>query len=235
MLKITLGAPRVADYRLATKVEGFGYTRLMNGDYGMALQVMPIEGLSFGAAMFVDPLAVPVALDIVNNFGLGASYTFTDIAKVVAQYRADIKEISVGVDIMALEGIGLVVGYAANWSAVDLAHSAFLSASIGLGPVALKADTAVVYMTDFDFGAVLNGEFAIDKLALGASIGYDTATVIVGSGEGTPGFGFSLFPYVKANFDNDSYLKVGFVFASGNGSNGNVAEMGVPILYVVAF
>jgi hypothetical protein len=233
IVKVTLGAPRIADYRLATKVEGAGYTRLMNGDYGMTLQLMPLEGLSLGATMFVD--TVNDALDIGNNFGLGASYTFTDIAKVVAQYRSDIEEISVGADIMALEGIGLVVAYAANWSLPDLAHSAFVSASMGLGPVNLKADAAITYMTDFDFGAVVNGEFAMDKIVLGASIGYDTAAVIVGSGEGTPGYGFSLFPYVKANFANDSYLKVGFVFASGNDSNGNVAEMGIPILYVVAF
>jgi len=233
MLKITLGAPRVADYRLATKVEGAGYTRLMNGDYGMALQLMPIEGLSLGAAMYVDP--APLALDLGNNFGLGASYTFPDIAKVVAQFRSDIEEISVGADITALEGIGLVVAYAVNWSLADLAHSAFVSASMGLGPVNLKADAAMTYMTQFDVGVVVNGEFAMDKLALGASIGYDTAAVIVGSGEGTPGAGFSLFPYVKANFANDSYLKAGFVYASGNDLNGNTAIMGIPILYVVAF
>lgn len=233
IVKVTLGAPRVADYRLATKVEGAGYTRLMNGDYGMALQLMPFEGLSLGAAMFVD--TVDDALDIGNNFGLGASYTFTDIAKVVAQFRSDIEEMSFGADIMALEGIGLVAAYAINWSAADLAHSAFVSASMSLGPVALKADAAMTYMTEFDVGVVLNGEFALDKLALGASIGYDTAAVIVGSGEGTPGAGFSLFPYVKANFANDSYLKVGFVYASGNATTADTAIMGIPILYVVAF
>jgi hypothetical protein len=68
---------------------------------------------------------------------------------------------------------------------------------------------------------------------LGVTAGYDQGVGLIGSGEGTPGNGLVIFPYVKAGF-GDSCVKAGFVYAGGYDST-HEAVMAVPIMYVISF
>ena len=100
--------------------------------------------------------------------------------------------------------------------------------------------TQVTFMLEGDVQYTLVGIWA-----LGLTIGYDSGTAKMDGGSGEWG-GFELWPYLRANFDNGSYFKVGFLYASGSGtSSGQTAWNGVttgqqsfiaiPITYVWAF
>lgn len=245
MLKITMGAPRISDYKVGTFIEGAHTGRVMDGTYGAIVQLMPVDGLSVGAAVYV-PNADPstFTMDWEKAFGFAASYAIPNIATVLAQARLDQEWVEGTVDVKALQGIGLMASFKYDWTAGEEGIYALASAKGTVGPVNLALDAGLKNNvgTLFDtmaFAADVNAQYAINMTwALGATIGFDNGAGVVGSGEGTPGNGISLFPYVKAMF-GDSYLKVGFVYAGGYDARDSLAAadavIAVPVLYVISF
>ncbi len=98
----------------------------------------------------------------------------------------------------------------------------------------------------------MNGEYVIAApFSIGATVGYDGGTGWLNQGIGNyqtvnAWNGLEIYPYVKANFDNGSSLKIGVVYTSG-GVNGTYSVPGVfsndasqsvlavPIIYVWSF
>jgi hypothetical protein len=245
MLKVTMGAPRISDYKVGTFIEGKHTGRVMDGDYGALVQVMPMDGLSAGVALYVpnsDPSAF--TMDWGKAFGFGASYALPDIATVLAQARLDQEWVEGTVDVKALQGIGLMASLKYDWTAGAEGIFALASAKMAAGPVDVALDAGLMTnagaLSDtMAFAGDLNAQYGINMTwALGATVGYDNGVGLVGSGEGTPGNGLSLFPYVKAMF-GDSYLKIGFVYAGGFDAHDSVAAeaavIAVPVLYVISF
>jgi hypothetical protein len=242
MLKLTIGAPRIGDYRFTTKIDGAGVTRFIDGAYGMAIQVTPIENLSVGAALYVpdlDPSAGGAAfLTKEKCFGAGASYALPDIATIGAIYNGDKNVVNASVNVTALKNVGIMAGYQLDWTLKDLAHKMYASLSAPVGPVNLALDGGFGIAADNTFAAELDANYVMGKFALGVTGGYDNGFGLIGSGEGTPGNGLVVFPYVKANF-GDSYVKTGFIYAGGYDAHGGVAKaasvMAVPVMYVISF
>jgi len=240
MLKVTFGQPNMRDYRLTSKIEGFGYNAIFNwGDQtGLAVQLTPVAGLSLAAALYVPMVDVTkntAALDFVNAFGVAGSYAIPDMATIAFDYRADKKQLSVGANVTAVKDIGIVIEYQADFSnSAQLVNSAFASVSAAFAPVNVAVDAGIKSGATLAYSAELDLQYAMGMWVLGATAGYDTGTGINGSGTGVPGSGVTVYPYVKANFDNGSNVKIGFIYASGSGTS-PVAQMGLPILYTIAF
>lgn len=242
MVKATLGAPRVSDYRPASFIEGNHTGRMIDGNYGGVLQATPVEGLSLGAALYV-PVAF-AAMDWGTAFGFGASYAIPDVATLYASARLDAEWVNASVNVTALEGIGLMASAAYDWTTGEDGLFALASAKLAAGPVNLAIDAGLKTNggTLFDtmvFGANLDAQYPInDKWVVGVMGGYDNGAGLVGGGEGTPGAGVSVFPYLKALF-GDNYVKIGFVYAGGFDAHDSVAAveaiMAIPIMFVYAF
>lgn len=245
MLKAILGAPRVSDYRPASFIEGNHTGRLIDGNYGGVLQAMPVDGLSLGVALYVADAAPSAGtIDWAQAFGFGASYAIPDVATLYASARLDAEWFNASVNVTALEGIGLMASVAYDWTSGAEGLFALASAKLAAGPVALAIDAGLKTNggAAFDtmvFGANLNASYPInDKWSVGVMGGYDNGAGLVGGGEGTPGAGVSVFPYVKAAF-GDNYVKLGFVYAGGFDAHDSVAAVesviAIPIMFVYAF
>jgi hypothetical protein len=101
------------------------------------------------------------------------------------------------------------------------------------------------------FAAEIKGEYTMGKYAVGALVGYDNgAGMGLFNGQAAGWTGLELYPYVKANFDNGSYITIGVLYASGangggqtlNSASWNAATPGysqslfaIPISYCWAF
>jgi len=248
MLKVTMGAPRINDYRWTSFIEGNdGYGRVNNGTYGAVVQVMPVEGLSVGALVYVpnmDPALATSTVEWDKAFGFGASYSMMNVGTFYAQARLDSEFFNVGVDITALEGVGLGAYFGYDWTDGADSMRVIASAKAGLGPVNLALDAGLqtnqgTAADTLVFGADVDAKYPLsDMWTVGATVGYDNGLGLVGGGAGTPGVGFSLFPYVKAGF-GDSSLTLGFIYASGYDAHDSVATadavIALPIMYVISF
>lgn len=245
MVKATLGAPRVSDYRPASFIEGNHTGRLIDANYGMVLQAMPVDGLSLGAAMYVPDVAPSAGvMDWGKAFGFGASYALPDVATLYASARLDAEWVNASVNVTALEGIGLMASVAYDFTDGEDGIFGLASVKMAAGPVNLAIDAGLKTNggTAFDtmvFGANLDVQYPInDKWVVGIMGGYDNGAGLVGGGEGTPGAGVSAFPYLKALF-GDNYVKIGFVYAGGFDAHDSVAAveaiMAIPIMFVYAF
>jgi hypothetical protein len=221
----------------------------------MAVQLMPMAGLSVGVALYVpfdnafdykfgtakvlNP-ANTAALDFANNIGAGFSYAIPDMATIAVDWKqaggaTGTKQLSVGVNVTAVKDIGIVLAYQADYSSsAQLVNNAFASVSAAFAPITVAVDAGLSMAATLTYSAEVDVQYAMGMWVLGATAGYDTGTGINGSGTGVPGGGVSVYPYVKANFDNGSNVKIGFIYAGGTGTS-PVAQMGLPILYTVAF
>jgi hypothetical protein len=125
-----------------------------------------------------------------------------------------------------------------------------LSAKTAMDPMTFAVDVKLIDNPKFPknafvYAAELQGEYAMGMYSLGAQIGYDSGTGLFNGNVGDWG-GFELWPYVKANFDNGSFFKIGFLYASGMGTDNGFATwngitaaqkavIAIPIVYVWAF
>jgi len=240
MIKVTLGKPNVRDYRITDKINGNGWNALFNwGDaHGLAIQATPVAGLSLGLGLYVPNTtasANAVALDFAKNFGLGASYAIPDVATIAVDYRADKSQFAIGANITAIKDIGITASYQADFAnSAQLKHNAFVSASAAFAPITVAFSGVVKLAATMNYAAEVDLQYAMAPFALGITAGYDNGAGWVGSGDGIAGDGISFRPYIAANFDNGSSLKVGFVYAGGS-TNPAVAQMGIPIVYTWAF
>lgn len=243
LVKLTMGAPRI-NYTAFSFIEGNHLGRWNNGSYATALEAFPIEGLSVGAEVIVDNVDPELNLgpDWGKMLGFAASYVLPNIATIYANTRLDQEYFNVSADVTALKDIGIMAGLKYTWTDGASGIFALAGAKMPVGPakVALEAalqTNAGLSADVFAFGVDVDGQYALnDKWNVGVTVGYDNGVGNVGSGEGTPGAGFSVFPYLKAGF-GDSYVKFGFVYASGFDNDIGVvdATMAIPIMYVISW
>jgi len=259
-VKVTLGAPRI-DYVQWTYIEGFGaYTRFINSDLSVTAEIKPIAGLTVAVADYIPAnLASPLAnllgnagqglnFDIGNNFGLLGSYTMANMGTLTVQYKrqnaetagsATSSNVGLGVNVSAVKDLAVNAGF--NY---DLVNSlATLSASTKItmfSPITVAADVAFkqVNSSTNSFAAEGDVQYAIDKYSVGVTFGYDDGNGVGLMGElaSASWAGGEVYPYVQANFDNGSYLRIGFVYASGAGSGAESNSFtAVPITFLWAF
>lgn len=260
VLKITLGAPRI-DYVQWTYIEGYGaYTRYINSDLSVTAEIKPVTGLTIGLTEFIPWNGLPgnnlgmagtgEPMDFGNNFGLLASYTMDNLGTFTAQYKRQdsapaaatltSSELGIGVAISAIKNFAVNAAFGLRTDAAQDSLIGFsASAKVTMSPLWVAADVAYKEMTTSLNSFAIEGaaEYDIGMLGVGAQIGYDDGNGVALIGELANGSwaGFELQPYVAANFDNGSYIRLGIVYASGAGPTGSPQSnslIAIPITYL---
>jgi len=262
LVKVTIGRPRFNDYTDFTVIEGQNFKRFGDSDFMGIVQVFPTTGLSIAAALY-SPEAwawanamADSSADYGDNFGIAASYAVPNVATVKVLYRASegvlgststaTKLVSGSVSVSAMKGLTAMGGVQANISnSSDTIITAWLSGGYtAMAPLTINADLAIVNNqspSQTAYFAEVQGEYVVmAPWSFGVQLGYDggsTDGVHVGwfDGGGNEWSGLQIWPYMKAAFDNGSYFKVGFVYASKDRNGASNAVIAVPIIYVWAF
>ena len=160
-------------------------------------------------------------------------------------------DIQLGANVTAVKGFNISAQIDDNIANSNVTNfNGWASVTTAMDPLKIALDfwlkdlqtqaTQVTFMIEGDVQYTL-----IDIWALGLTIGYDSGTAKMDGGGGEWG-GFELWPYLRANFDNGSYFKVGFLYASGSGTGsgqtawngittGQQSFIAIPITYVWAF
>jgi hypothetical protein len=121
----------------------------------------------------------------------------------------------------------------------------WLSARADFGEFSLTFDSGLAQITKslVSVGAELQGEYKLGgAFSAGMRLGYQDANGIelFDAGEGSWS-GVEVWPYVKASFDNHSYIMLGLVYASGatpaasSGYSAQSSVIAIPIQYVWAY
>ena len=268
LVKVRIGKPRFNDYTLFSQLEGNNVaSRFGDSDFMGILQLFPVSGLSLAAAYYLPQGAAAANAaagtnpDYGTNIGVAASYAVPDLLTVVAAYKSReatmgttssaLKQVSGGVSVSAIKGLPIsasVVADISNSSNTIIKGFASVGSTM-FAPLSLTLDA---FFANFQspsqtaYGAELNAEYTVmAPWAVGVNVGYDggSATNLYygwfNQGVGDWG-GFEIYPYVKANFDNGSSLKIGVVYATAAGTavantTSSNAVIAVPIIYVWSF
>jgi len=262
LVKVTIGKPRFNDYTDFTVIEGQNFKRFGDSDFMGILQLFPTTGLTVAAALYTPDIGAVanamggVAGDYGDNFGVAASYAMPNLASVKVLYRASeatlgasstaTKLVSGSVNVSAMKGLTAIVGVQADISnSSNTVLTAWLSGGYtAMAPLTINADLALKNSSSPSqtaYFAEVQAEYVVmAPWSLGIQVGYDggSATGVKfgwyggGSGDWT---GLQFWPYFKANFDNGSSFKVGFVYATADNAGASNAVIAVPIVYVWAF
>ena len=190
------------------------------------------------------------AADYQDNTNLAASYEMKDTFKAYFAWNNTAREASVGVNISALKPLSLQVVYDDDYMSptqstiwltagytmgalalsLDAGYMTGTSSMYGYtntGSVAVPVYTvsSVNYNIGGDtvsaYAAEIQAEYTMGQYAVGAKLGYDNGAGIgLYGGQAAAYSGLEVYPYVKANFDNGSYIMVGILYASGANANG---------------
>jgi len=264
LVTVRIGKPRFNDYTEFSQVEGNNFKRFGDSDFMGILQVKPVTGLSLAAALYMPGDAQATAVtnanagtspDYSNNIGIAAAYAMPNLASVKVMYRANestmgvsgsaTKLFSAGVNVSAVKGLTINGDVQADISnSNDTIIKGFVAAGTSMvAPLNLSLD--VFFESDQSpslskYGFEVNAEYPImTGWVVGANVGYDGSSQSntyfgwFNQGVGDWG-GFEIWPYVKANFDNGSSLKIGVVYATATGSTSN-ATIAIPVIYVWSF
>ncbi len=203
--------------------------------------------------------AAGLAADLGKNFGVAASYAVPNMASVKVMYKAregTLGDSSTGyqnvvsgsVSYTGIQGLTAIAGAQADISnSNNTVITGYLTGSTTmLAPLTVKVDLALKNQASPSataYFAEIQGEYVVAApWSIGANIGYDgTSDDAVLTGVGWFGggshewYGFQIWPYLKASFDNGSFLQIGFVYATKDYTGASNATIAVPIVYVWAF
>jgi hypothetical protein len=198
-----------------------------------------------------NAIATATGIDYSDNWGIAAKYTVSGIGSILAQYKR------LGNSIVNADALVLVADYTAfqnvdlkvQFDAKNLDSNGFAGSGTVLttlwvnGTWSMAPFTATgvigfahVTSTQNSFAFEVEPEYALGGGAVaGANIGYDDGEGIglLGSLGSAAWDGFEVWPYVKQNFDNGSYIDIGILYSSG--ANGHDSVFGIPITYSWAF
>jgi hypothetical protein len=200
-----------------------------------------------------------VPADYQDWTNLAASYVMKDTGKFYVAWNNTKQEFAAGANISAVKPFTflLVYDYDYDSKASTNASTVWGSASYSKDALAVALDLGVgfgkgvshAYDQGYDktaFAFELNPEYTMGKYALGALLGYDNGQGLgLFGGQAWGWDGAELYPYVKANFDNGSFVQVGVLYASGSGvvspvygdavGNGGKSLFAIPITYSLSF
>lgn len=239
-LELQVGKLSVSDYRNnGTIIEGGWGKQIAGSEFGPLVQVTPIDNLSLG--VFLDMGSDGFAAsDYLAHLNFGASYSLPELFTATAQYRNVDNYVDAGLTLTALKPVTIKLG--AQSTTTDFYNDLIVSASAGGSFVEnLKTNVDVKYANPAagDFGVEAQGEYAIGSYAVGARVGYENVsggagTLLWGNADGLDSTGgLEVYPYAVANFDNGSYVRLGFIYTTGIAADSSLFE--VPLVYVWAF
>jgi hypothetical protein len=245
ILKVTAGRVRDGSYRPTSYVEGTSVvTRILNAEWGLLLQLMPVKGLSVGAAVKFPEVATPQ--DYVDNIGLGVSYDVANIGMFYLNWRSmdsgvspALKENEFGAaaKISAIKALPLYLSFAMSlYDVNDPMIAVLFSTKYVMGDLSVLLDAKFQYQsgaaTEFQYGNELSVQYAMKPYTLGLNVGYGNMAFATGANLG----GLFVYPWASMAVGSASSLKLGFILdTDGDDAGADVLKWSIPLRYIFSF
>jgi hypothetical protein len=242
MLAVEIGKPRSGRAPGGFADGGSLGQFYLNSQFGADIQLLPIQG--FSATVFTLIPEGTVATNYSNSLSFVADYNMPNMFDVNALYSTINKEFTGGVTITAVKPATIVYAWDLNTNSGTVFQT---WASVGgtfVPSLYLALDLDYWYnsnaSTTSSIGTEAKAEYTLTPMyAIGVRVGYSD-----GNGNGLWGTnlgdilnegGVLVYPYVKANFDNGSYVSLGVSYESGAGLAANQSALQIPLSYVWSF
>jgi len=214
----------------------------LNSQFGADLQLLPIQG--FSATVFSLIPEGTVATNYGNSLSFVADYNMPNMFDVNFLYSTINKEFTGGVTITAVKPASIVVAWDLNTNAGTVANvwgsvgGTFIpSLYLALDLDYVSNGSNALASTVSSFATEAKAEYTVTPMyAAGVRVGYADGKA---NGSGLWGCnlgdilnegGVLFYPYVKANFDNGSYVSLGVSYESGAGAGTSAIQ--IPLSYV---
>jgi hypothetical protein len=241
-IQIAIGKPRGGEYReIGTLVDGISGNFFCNALPGVELNLSPIDGLT--ASAFLTTPWANTDIAYADDLAFGAQYSMAGLFTINGMYQG--KNVA---------GTASYVSLSASVTPIKdltiVANAAFPNG--GNSTIAVSAGyvlmTALTVQADFGFQSGTssiateeNVAYALGTYTLGARFGYQDgkgvglygSSMADISASAAAGNGVLVYPYVKANFDNGSFIQLGVAYQGG--ANGASSKLDVPLYYGWSF
>lgn len=229
LVRIEIGKPRAGRAPGGFADGGSMGQFYLNSAFGADIQLLPTKGLS--ATVFSQIPEGTVSADYADNLTFVADYNMANVFDVNAMYSTINDEFTGGVTVTAVKPATIVLAWDLNtlagtvanvWGSVGGTFVPNLYLALDLEYMSNGSNT--LPSTVNSFGTEAKAEYTVTPMyAVGARIGYAD-----GKAHGSNLWGTNLgdilneggvlvYPYVKANFDNGSYVSLGVSYESGAG------------------
>ncbi len=244
LVRVEIGKPRAGRAPGGFADGGSMGQFYLNSQFGADIQLLPTKG--FSATVFSMIPEGTVATDYADSLTFVADYNMANVFDLNAMYSTINDEFTGGVTVTAVKPATIVLAWDLNtlsgtkmntWASVGGTFVPNLYLALDLDYYSYSTGSVS------SFGAEAKAEYTLTPMyAIGARVGYSD-----GNGNGLWGCnlgdilnegGVLVYPYVKANFDNGSYVSLGVSYESGAGTNAGVpgvSALQIPLSYVWSF
>lgn len=170
--KVSVGTLREAgSARLTSYIDGNGFsTRMANVETGVLNEMKILPGV-LTASVFIPVTSLAPASDFANS-SLGLSFTLPNVATVVAAYRFNGKEASIGVDLKALKDLTVRVGLM-NQGAFGATTVLYYTAGRNVSGLNLGVDGFFYLKPAPKYGFEVRAEYTLGSYVLGGKVNSD--------------------------------------------------------------
>jgi len=239
MLAVEIGKPRSGRAPGGFADGGSLGQFYLNSQFGADLQLLPIQG--FSATVFTLIPEGTAATNYGNSLSFIADYNVPNMFDINALYSTINDEFTGGITVTAVKPASIVLAWDLNTQSGTVMQT---WASVGGTFVpSLYLALDVDYYSNSNgsissIGTEAKAEYTITPMyAGGVRVGYSD-----GKGNGLWGTnlgdilnegGVLFYPYLKANFDNGSFVSIGVSYESGAGNGTSALQ--IPLAYVWSF
>jgi len=237
MLAVEIGKPRSGRAPGALAEGGSLGNFYLNSNFGADLQLLPISGFSATVFNYI-PAGTNVPLSA--SFTGVVEYNMPNVFDINMMVSSINDEFTGGITITAIKPATFVLAW--DYLQPTSTTTAWISGGGKFIPN-LETDLDVAFKDNTNTSttsieAEAKAEYSFTAMyAFGVRVGYSD-----GKGAGLWGTnlgdiedlgGVLVYPYVKANFDNGSYVSLGVSYESGANNNGSILQ--IPLSYVWSF
>ncbi len=171
--KVSVGVLREAgSARLTSYIDGLGFsTRMASVESGVLNEMKILPGV-LTAAVFVPVVTDATPAVDFGNSAFGVSFTLPNVANVVAAYRLNGKEASIGVDLKAVKDLVIRVGLR-NVGAFGAKTVLYYTAGRSANGLKLGVDGYFYLKPTASFGAKALVEYTMGSYVLGGKLWAD--------------------------------------------------------------
>ncbi len=236
----------------------YEWNYLIQSEFAAMLQLYPMSGAILAGGLYLpqnsnNPLVPGANLSAFGNAQAGTSPNFGNNWFIAAQYAvpnmatvnafvnmtgnmgattATNKDFNINANITAIPNLPIVFRYAAEFAdSSNVVNHGMLGVTDAMGPLTVKLEGALAMDTKVSsFAAQGELQYALaNPYGIGVQPGCDDGNGVNwfdwGSGDWA---GLEIYPYVIANYDNGSDIRLGFLHATGATPGTAVSTASVP-------
>jgi len=245
LVRVEIGKPRAGRAPGGFAEGGSMGQFYLNSQFGADIQLLPVSG--FSATVFTLIPEATADTNYSKSLTFVADYNMPNVFDVNAMYSTINDEFTGGVTVTAVKPASIVVAWDLNtlngtvanvWASVGGTFVPNLYTALDLEYMSNASSTLASSVNSF--GSEAKVEYTLTPMyAVGVRFGYAD-----GKANGSNLWGTNLgdilneggvlvYPYVKANFDNGSFVSLGVAYESGAGAG--VSAIQIPLAYVWSF